>query len=125
MIPNLILLIFIAIFLMWILYLLIFSKRNIDHAIKKILSEARAYSNINNIIEIKKYEFEKLDSKLQTFIFIFITIFLGLEITSLLDVTSFVITTLAFFISFLGFIGFSEAHRRIIKELFILKDKNE
>ncbi len=91
---------------------------------KEVLSESKEYKDLQNFIEIKKYEFESNEKILILFVTISIALFVGVTITNLELAFAQLILAIGMFAGLSYYINVRRINQRIIKELYKLKDKS-
>jgi hypothetical protein len=101
----------------------IFIKFNKEKWKNKLISESKKFNNIQNFIDIKKYEFEKFDSIVIFILGVSITLFLAAKLSNLSSILTYILLVIGFFLSFSTFINLNRVQQDIIKKLYLLKDK--
>jgi hypothetical protein len=89
----------------------------------KILLESKKYKQLQNFIEIKKYEFEKFDKITIFLMTLSITLFLAAKLSNITSILAYFILTIGFISSLSTFININKVHQKIIRKLYYLKDK--
>jgi len=101
----------------------IFIKLKTQDGIGKIMEEAKTYNNIENIIEIKKFEISKNEKINFMILGIGFTLFIGFKVTNLLSATAYIFFSLCMIALLSLSINLSKYYNILIKELYDLKDK--
>lgn len=93
------------------------------NGIKKILNESKNYKDIENFIQIKKYELDSFEKSFLTLLGIFISVFLIFKILNWMYAVLYIILGLIFIAGISFYVEIIKINNKIIRELYILKDK--
>ncbi len=107
----------------FIIYLYLFSHKNIKKAVGNALNESRDYKDISNFIEIKKYEFNNIEKSLSLLLGFLLIIILTMKITGLLTLLGFIFIAIIFIPEIQIYRKLTQVHSKIIRKLYLEKDR--